>query len=96
MPGWIGEDDAVLGVGLEVVLRRAGGQHPGFGGGAVIDEEVQVHLDGHRGVRPRRTPWIRIRYFIGAPLSAGPGPLWHPSLGTSELLQHSRHCSEVS
>lgn len=42
--GRIGVDEAVVGVRLEVVLRRAGGEHPHLGCDQVVDVEVQVHL----------------------------------------------------
>ena len=51
MPGRVGEDQAVLGVGLHVAARGPGCEHACLGGGQVVDEEVEVHQ--RRVVGPR-------------------------------------------
>ena len=52
MPGGIGVNEAVIGVGLELEFSSSGREYSPFRGFQVIDEEIEVHLHGDFAVRP--------------------------------------------
>src|SRR6187200_3033071 len=58
MPGRVGVDKAVVGVGLVLESGGAGGQHTRSGCLQVVHEELEVHLHVHLAIRPGGWPVV--------------------------------------